>query len=37
MNIIGSVKCFIKGVVKLGNVRKTEETLSDFLQKCLIV
>ena len=32
MNIIGSVKCFIVGVVKLGNVRKTEETLPDFLQ-----
>ena len=32
MNTIGSVKCFITGIVKLGNVRKTEETLSDFLQ-----
>ena len=32
MNIIGNVKCFITGVVKLGNVRKTEETLPDFLQ-----
>ena len=32
MNIIGSVKCFIASVVKLGNVRKTKETLSDFLQ-----
>ena len=31
MNIIGSVKCFIAGVVKLGNVRKTEETMPDFL------
>ena len=29
---IGSAKCFIAGVVKLGNVRKTEETLLDFLQ-----
>ena len=25
-------KCFIVGVVKLGNVRKTEETLLGFLQ-----
>ena len=32
MNIIGSVKCFIVGVVKLGNVRKTEETLLNFFQ-----
>ena len=32
MNIFGSVKCFIIGVVKLGNVRKTEETLLDFMQ-----
>ena len=32
MNIIRSVKCFITGVVKLGNVRKTEETLLDFLK-----
>ena len=32
MNIIGSVKCFIVGVVKLGNVRKTDETLPDFLK-----
>ena len=31
MNIIGSVKCFIVGVVLLGNVRKIEETLPDFL------
>ena len=31
MNIIGSVKCFITGVLKLGNVQKIEETLSDFL------
>ena len=31
MNITGSVKCFIAGV-NLGNVRKTEETLLDFLQ-----
>ena len=29
--MIESVKCFITGVVKLGNVRKTEETLPDFL------
>ena len=33
MNISGSVKCFITGVVKLGNVQKIEETLPDFLQK----
>ena len=32
MNIIRSVKCFIASVVKLRNVRKTKETLSDFLQ-----
>ena len=32
MNIIGSIKCFLTGVVKLGNVRKTKETLSDFMQ-----
>ena len=32
MNIFGSVKCFITSVVKLENVRKTEETLPDFLQ-----
>ena len=32
MNIIVSVKCFIAGVVKLGNVQKVEETLPDFLQ-----
>ena len=32
MNIFRSVKCFIAGVVKLGDVRKTEETLPDFLQ-----
>ena len=32
MNIIKSIKCFITGVVKLENVRKTEETLPDFLQ-----
>ena len=31
MNIMMSVKCFIAGVVKLGNVRKIEETLPDFL------
>ena len=31
MNIFRSVKCYIVGVVKLGNVRKIEETLSDFL------
>ena len=30
MNIIGSVKCFIAGDVKLGNVRKIEEALPDF-------
>ena len=32
MNIFWSVKCFIAGVVKLGNVRKTEENLLDFMQ-----
>ena len=32
MNIFWSVKCFIASVVKLGNVKKTEETLLDFLQ-----
>ena len=32
MNIFLSVKCFIASVVKLGNVKKTEETLPDFLQ-----
>ena len=32
MNIIESVKCFIVGVVKLENVRKTKETLPNFLQ-----
>ena len=32
MNIIRSVKCFIAGVIKLGNVRKTKETLSNFMQ-----
>ena len=37
MNIFGSVKCYIASVVKLGNVRKTEETLSNFFATCLIV
>ena len=32
MNIFGSVKCFFASVLKLGNVRKTEETLPDFLK-----
>ena len=32
MDIIRSVKCFITGVVKLGNVRKIEETLLNFLK-----
>ena len=31
MNIIGSVKYFIAGVSELGNVRKTEKALFDFL------
>ena len=31
MNIIGSVKCFIACVVKLGNVQKAAETLPEFL------
>ena len=31
MNIFGSVKCFIAGVVLLGNVQKIEEILPDFL------
>ena len=30
MNILVSVKCFIADVVKLGNVRKIEETLPIF-------
>ena len=32
MNIFGSIKCFIAGVVKLGNILKTKKTLLDFLQ-----
>ena len=32
MNIFGSKKCFSAGVVKLGNIRKTEETLPNFLK-----
>ena len=32
MNIFGSIKCFLAGVVKLGNIGKTEETLLDFLK-----